>query len=268
MAAPAPGRPSEPGYRRLARLLREQVLAGDFADGAALPTELGLAQQHRLSRQTVRRAYLDLVAEGLVYRVAGRGTFATPEGSRYRRRFGSVDDLMNLTLDTEMEILRPLGGSYDASAAQRLGLTGRSLYSVTFSRSHLGSTFCRTQVFLPPSVGAALEQDTPLLRAGERSRETVIGLIEAGGTAIQEAEQAISAVPATARPAAVLGCAVGAPLLHIERLYLDGSGRPVELAVSDFLPEHYTHRLRLSRGIAAASPRILPTPTPDQRSST
>lgn len=249
----APGlvmRPSYPGesrYRLLARSLREDILEDRFAEDDPLPTEAALAQELSLSRQTVRRAFLELVSEGLVFRVPGRGTFITPKGSRYRRRFSSVDDLMNLTLDTEMEVLDPLTGTFDQSIAERLQLTGRSMYSVLFRRLHRGEVFCTTRVFLPPAMGTTLEQLPFLVEPGHRSGITIIGLLESQGVTIAEAEQMTTAVAATEEQAGWLGCAVGAPLLRIERLYIDATDQPVELAISDYLPEHFSHRLRLGR---------------------
>jgi hypothetical protein len=37
-------------------------------------------------------------------------------------------------------------------------------------------------------------------------------------------------------------------MLRVDRLYSDSEGRTVELAVSYFLPEHYTYRVTLRRG--------------------
>jgi GntR family transcriptional regulator len=239
--------PREPRYRALARVLREAILGEEFPEGQPLPTESALAQQLDLSRQTVRRAFLELVAEGLVYRIPGRGTFATPSTSRYRRQFSTVDDLMNLTLDTELEVLAPLAGTYDERVADHLALDGRSMYSVLFRRLHRGEAFCITKVYLPPRVGAPLEKLPGLLTVGHHSGVTIIGLLESQGVNIAEAEQVTTAVAADDEQAEILGCTVGAPLLHIERLYIDASGSPVEYAVSDFLPEHYSHRLRLGR---------------------
>jgi DNA-binding GntR family transcriptional regulator len=39
----------------------------------------------------------------------------------------------------------------------------------------------------------------------------------------------------------------GHPMLRVDRLYSDVSGRPVELSVSHFLPEQYTYRVTLRR---------------------
>ena len=65
-----------PAYQVLSRQLRDEIAAGMYRGGARLPTESELVQRHGVSRQTVRRAFQDLVAEGVVYRVPGRGTYA------------------------------------------------------------------------------------------------------------------------------------------------------------------------------------------------
>jgi len=68
----------ESSYMSLAREVRKQILQGRYADGRRLPTEAELSAQYQVSRQTVRRAFHDLVSEGMVYRIPGRGTFAAP----------------------------------------------------------------------------------------------------------------------------------------------------------------------------------------------
>jgi len=243
-----PRRPGESSYRLLTQLLREDIFLGRFAENEPLPTDLALAEQHGLSRQTVRRAYQELVAEGLVYRVAGRGTFVTPEHTRYRRPFGTVDDLMNLQLDTEFELVEPIDGSFDEMAAQALDLPDKQVFALAFRRLHRGEAFCLTRVFVPPRIGRQLAEVSELTDPGTRTNVTVIGLIESHGNDIAEAAQVITAVAATPELADLLGCLPGSPVLHIERTYVDRRGEPLEYAVSDFLPEHYAHRLRLGRG--------------------
>lgn len=62
-------------FRQLADLLRDQIMSGDLQPGAPLPSELRLAQEHGLSRTTVRQAIAILRSEGLVTVQAPRGTF-------------------------------------------------------------------------------------------------------------------------------------------------------------------------------------------------
>ncbi|MBC8160487.1 MAG: GntR family transcriptional regulator [Roseiflexaceae bacterium] len=62
-------------YSQIVSHYRGRIQGGGLAPGDQLPTEIELAQQHRISRGTVRQAMNALVKEGLLERVAGRGTF-------------------------------------------------------------------------------------------------------------------------------------------------------------------------------------------------
>jgi GntR family transcriptional regulator len=238
----------ESSYTALAREVRTQILQGRYADGTRLPTEAELAARHRLSRQTVRRAFQDLVAEGLVYRVPGRGTFVAPKQGAYLRQFGSIDDLMALSADTTMEIVVPLRRRVEVEAASRLRLPGDIVHTVVFRRSYDTTPFCLTGVFLPPAAGAALASAGELAAEGATSQATVIGLLDSRlAEPISEAEQSITVALADPVTAERLGCAPAQPLLRIDRLYYDAAGDPVELAVSHFRPELYSYRTKLRR---------------------
>ncbi len=245
-------------YRTLADRLRTAIRDGEYADGRQLPTEEQLAASFSVSRQTVRRAMQDLVAEGIIYRVAGRGTYPVAERDRYVNHFGSVEELMALSLDTECEVVSPLQRKVDVETASRLRLPSDEICHVTLVRRHAGVPFCYTSVYLPPRIGQLLAGTDELATAGRRSRITIIGLIDtrlARGAlptaeprgAVATAEQSVSAAGAPAFAARHLGCDVGQPLLRIDRLYFDADDAPVELAISYFDPEHYSYRVRLRR---------------------
>jgi DNA-binding GntR family transcriptional regulator len=250
--------PRPVAYRTLAGQLRTAIRDGDYDGGRQLPTEEQLAASFSVSRQTVRRAMQDLVSEGIIYRVAGRGTYPVAEQDRYVNHFGSVEELMALSLDTECEVVSPLQRKVDVETASRLRLPSDEICHVTLVRRHAGTPFCYTSVYLPPRIGELLAGTGELATAGRRSRITIIGLIDArlaetapSGTgprgAIATAEQSVSAAGAPAFAAPHLGCDVGEPLLRIDRLYFDAQDAPVELAVSYFDPEHYSYRVRLRR---------------------
>jgi len=241
-------------YRTLADSIRGEIRSGRYAGGRQLPTEEQLAARHSVSRQTVRRAMQDLVSEGIIYRVAGRGTYPVAEEDRYVRHFGSVEELMALSVDTECEIVSPLQRQVDIGNAGRLRLPSDELYGLALIRLHGSVPFCYTSVFLPPQIGELVSDVTDLTVAGRRSRVTVIGLIDARMRgAIMAAEQSITATGAPSFAAARLPCEPGQPVLRIDRQYRDESGHPVELAVSYFDPEHYSYRVRLRRSPTAPS---------------
>ncbi len=234
-------------YRTLAAQLRDSIRNGEYADGRQLPTEGQLSASFSVSRQTVRRAMQDLVSEGIIYRVAGRGTYPVAEEDRYVNHFGSVEELMALSLDTECQVVSPLQRKVDVETASRLRLRSDEVFTVALVRLHADTPFCYTSVYLPPRIGQLLA-DVDELSSPRRSRVTVIGLIDARmNGSITAAEQSISAAGAPSLAARHLGRAAGEPLLRIDRLYFDDSDEPVELAVSYFDPEHYSHRVKLRR---------------------
>lgn len=237
----------EPAHQLVSRELREGIAAGGYRGGGKLPTETELAQRYGVSRQTVRRAFQDLVADGTVYRVPGRGTFVAESEGHYLRHHGSIEDLMSLSSDTTMEVLTPLHRRADIDAAGRLRLDTDIVHTVAFRRIHEGVPFVLTTVYLPEHIGRHLTGRAEV-GAGGASSHTVIGLLGPYlDSPIAEAAQSITVARADAEVAAGLGCEQGHPMLRVDRLYSDADGRPVDLSVSYFLPEHYTYRVTLRR---------------------
>lgn len=64
-----------PLYIQVRESIRKGLAEGNRDVDESLPSELVLAEQYGVSRITVRNAILDLVNEGLLYRVPGKGTF-------------------------------------------------------------------------------------------------------------------------------------------------------------------------------------------------
>jgi GntR family transcriptional regulator len=73
---PGPEDSFAPKYYWLKRILRERIAQLD--PGADLPSESELCQTYAISRTTVRKAIGDLIQEGLIYTVQGKGAFVAP----------------------------------------------------------------------------------------------------------------------------------------------------------------------------------------------
>ncbi|MGP5303773.1 GntR family transcriptional regulator [Brachybacterium alimentarium] len=77
----------EPIYEQIRARLAEMILRGGLAPGEALPSIRALARDLRVSVITTTRAYNELVADGLVDAVRGKGVFVRaqqPEQLRNR----------------------------------------------------------------------------------------------------------------------------------------------------------------------------------------
>lgn len=64
-----------PLYEQIVEQVRQQIMAGELAARAALPSLRVLAGELRVSLITTTRAYNDLAAEGLIVNVPGKGSF-------------------------------------------------------------------------------------------------------------------------------------------------------------------------------------------------
>jgi GntR family transcriptional regulator len=230
----------EPAYKTVAASLREEIRAGAFPPTRRLPTDAELGETFSVSRQTVRHAFDQLVGEGLVYRVPGRGSFAvaSPAGGQYLRSVGSVDDLLALSVDTELEVIRPFAVAVDVAAAGRLRLPTDRVSVGVFRRLHQELPFALTTFYLPPEVGARIGGDLRLAQPGVKSPATIIQVIEETcNIPIAGAHQSITAAIADPEVCELIDVAPGNPVLI------------VELAVSSFNVSRYSYRLQLRRTI-------------------
>ncbi|GAA1490064.1 GntR family transcriptional regulator [Brachybacterium sacelli] len=77
----------EPIYEQIRACLADAILRGDLASGDPLPSIRILARDLRVSVITTTRAYNELVADGLVDAVRGKGVFVrAQERDQVRRR--------------------------------------------------------------------------------------------------------------------------------------------------------------------------------------
>ena len=91
----------EPIYEQLRRQLREKILAGELAEGQALPSIRLLAKELRISVITTKRAYDELEAEGFIRTMPGKGSFVAPQNPEFYREEArkQVEECLNQALE-------------------------------------------------------------------------------------------------------------------------------------------------------------------------
>lgn len=235
-------------YDDLLTGLRKRI--GDSVPGSKLPTEAELCQAFSVSRVTVRRAYGQLVAEGLVERVPGRGSFVAPKpiAGAYYRSFGSVEDLIGLEQDTTLQVVVPFSVDNSPRIANEMQLPLGDAAVIQFTRTVVGAKepMGFTRVWVPKELGAKVA-DGDYLHDG--SSATVVGVLsKVLGVKISGATQEITAVSCSDHMASLLSIKVGSPLLLVRRRYSSPDGSTIELAETHYDPEQYTYRVHLARG--------------------
>jgi GntR family transcriptional regulator len=66
---------SLPLYAQLKTIIKDKVENGEWRSNEMIPSENELASSYGISRMTARSVVTQLVTEGILYRVQGKGTF-------------------------------------------------------------------------------------------------------------------------------------------------------------------------------------------------
>ncbi|SSW66044.1 GntR family transcriptional regulator [Achromobacter agilis] len=239
-----------PKYHQIYLILREQLQEGRF-DQEGVPGEHALAGQFDVARITIRKAMEMLVADGLVSRRPGLGTWplrapAAPAGQpkpnpqQKAHLTGLLENIVNMGLRTSVRVLDSALVSAPPAVAEALGIpVGAPLHKSLRVRSTEAGPLSHITTYVPQSVADFTREDL--------EREPLLMLLEAAGVEFGGATQTISARLADAQVARHLDVAVGSALLAVTRLVRDVDDRPVQLLQGLYRPDRYQYQLQLSR---------------------
>lgn len=251
-AGVSPAVRTKPAYVQVRDHIHTLLTNGHGLDESRLPTEAELTRLFRVSRQTVRRAYAELVSEGLVHRAPGRGSFSR-RSQRYVMTVDSLDDLLALREDRELRVTRPIGIVHSATAAGKLGLPGDDVAFLAYAWVRDGIPFALNRTYLPPRLLEIIADVGFVHTKGAVSRDPVIVVLDRLlPHPIATAKRTINAISAPAEVAAAIGCEADEPILRIESLYFDADERPVELNINFYHPQLYEYRAHLRRRQSSA----------------
>jgi GntR family transcriptional regulator len=222
-----------PLYQQIKSLLLQELQAGQWQPGQAIPSEMELAARFKVSQGTVRKAIDELATENMLVRRQGKGTFvATHAEPHTQYRFlrlkaddGSEPELSRRLLDCRRmrapaDVARALALKAGEAAVQirRLLLAGseplRPLRPVVLD-----------DIWLPGPLFKGLTAERlhdwrgPMYRLFEA--EFAVHMVRA--------EEKLRAVAAEGEEAALLALPAGTPLLSVERLSFSYGDKPVEL---------------------------------------
>jgi GntR family transcriptional regulator len=215
-----------PYYVQLKEFLQERIQAGHWLPGQRLPSEAVLCDEFDVSRTVVRQALADLVHEGIVVREQGKGSFvAQPKISEalVQRLTGFYEDMADRGLQPTSRVLRQDVVSASPALARFLEVEAKAeLIVIDRLRFVKGEPLVLVTTYIPRAFCPALLG----IDLTHRSLYDVLRLD--AGLEIARGRRWIEAVAATARQAALLRVAKGAPLIRLESVSYLSDGRPVE----------------------------------------
>jgi GntR family transcriptional regulator len=234
-----------PLYKEVKRLLTQSLQAHEWRPGEALPSEARLAERFRVSIGTIRKAVDELVAERVLVRQQGRGTFvATHNASRLMFQFFRIVRDDGERQLPEPELVAFERGRAEANEAQALRiLTGDRVIRVRNLLKLAGAPIVLDDIVLAQSRFPDLTEKV------FRSRDnTIYNLYQTRyGINVVRAAERLKATLADRAAARILAVEPGAPLLRIDRLALTYHDAPVELRRSLVQTAHHAYVSELGR---------------------
>jgi GntR family transcriptional regulator len=238
-----------PLYFQVAERLRRLVSIQKMRPGDLLTTDERVQQEFGVSRSTARKAIDELVDEGLVERVTGKGTFVTEP-----RLQVPLPSMLSFTEELLRRGMRPSTrvvsvGWVPASehTAQTLGLEAKMrVLRLERIRYADKKPVLQTVDVLPEWIGIGPEDDFS---------GSLYELMESRGIRLAECQNIIEASVTDRRLSELLQVKKGFPVLALKRTSYDTEGRPVLYEDASCRGDMYTYAIRLARQRQARSQR-------------
>jgi GntR family transcriptional regulator len=233
-----------PYYDQLAEILRHEI-SEKQAEGemCQLPSENELAEQHGLSRATVRHALDKLEREGWIYRQKGVGSFAVVRRVEQElTRLDSTTEAMRQRgwrLVTRVVSIRQMAATHHIERALELK-PGEVVYELCRLRIVDDMPLSLQTAYLPVAVCPRLEEND-LTASLYRLLESRYGVRLLTG---QETLRARKATPSELQ---TLKIGEEIPVLYTERITYAANGAAVEYLEAVWRGDRYDFKVTLSR---------------------
>lgn len=234
-----------PLYRQLKRQLA--AYAAGLSPHARLPSEWQLARRYGVSRGTVQQALREMVLDGVLYRVQGKGTFVAPP--RILRSFSRLpsfsEDIRKrgLTPGVTHVRLSRVEPPQEVKIALRLG-DAAEVWQVRRVRTADAMPVALVVSYLPVAL-------LPELTEADVTGSLYEAIEAHLGSRPAWAEDTYRAESVTAEQARFLEIPVGAPILVTERVAYLPDDRPVEFNRSHIRGDRFTIQVQINHRTTA-----------------
>lgn len=216
-------------WRQIEQTLADEIRAGQWGEGARLPTEAELSARFRVNRHTVRRAIGGLADRGLVRVEQGRGIFVRENVLEYLvgRRTRFTENVRRLNRSPGGRAVALERGKADRDVATALGLrAGAQVVHLDMVGEVDGRPVSYGSHWFPGRLFPRFEDSYQAAGSGSVTR-----VMEAHGFA--DYERAVTKVTARMPDAAeadLLQQPRNRPILYVESLNVAPDGTPVQVS--------------------------------------
>lgn len=216
-----------PLYVQLTDILRDEIERGLWMPDRKIPSENELHRTYGISRMTARQVIAQLVNEGLLYRVQGKGTFVAPNkiSTRSPAYAGIREQLEELGYATKTMLLNMEEVAADRAVAKKLALDdGAPVFAIRRLRAADGVPMSLHESYVPVALAPNLDEHDVI------DEQLCVVLKEHYGLTMGHVKETLEIVTASAGTAEQLEVRSGAPLLMLKHSIAAPDGRLFEYA--------------------------------------
>ena len=232
-----------PLHSQIREIVRRRVLDGTYPPHSQMPSESQMMEAFKVSRITIRQALGDLQKEGLIFKVAGKGSFvAKPKAFQNLSRLQGFGEAMTPSgYETFSQVLSTRRVGAGEIVARRLALApGAPVFEIQRLRYLNREPISVDVSYFPLALGERLVQEDLA------TRDVFVILENDLGQHLTHADVQIEAISADEFLSRQLRIAEAAPLLRIERLTHAGD-TPIDFEFLYYRGDAFQYRLRIDR---------------------
>ncbi|HEU5139265.1 MAG TPA: GntR family transcriptional regulator [Bacillales bacterium] len=232
-----------PIYFQLEEEIKNRIDQKELVPGDLIPSEREFAEQHGISRMTVRQAISDLVNEGYLYRQKGKGTFVARKKIEQplHRVTSFTEDMIARGMKPSSRLVRFEVVSVSDQTAEELAVeSSEPAYEIKRVRLADGLPMALETNIIPVRLAEGLTEE----HAHGSLYDYVAGSLP---SPIDYARQVIESSAAHESESEALGIPKGSPILLIRQNTYLADGTPFELVKSAYRADRYKFIIDMHR---------------------
>ncbi len=211
-----------PLYYQLKQIIAAAIRSGTWPRGGRIPTESELQAAYGLSRTTVRQALNELVRDGLLSRIQGKGTFvaASKMETSIERMHSFSEEMLQRGQKPSARLLSFRQVKLASTIAQHMHIP---VGTAAIRYERLRTADERPVAYQVCWVRADL--NVRLQRQDLEGRGSLFRTVESQGLRFAGAEESLEAIAASKKEARLLDISPGDPMVLVQRVWYlqDGS---------------------------------------------
>lgn len=234
-----------PIYYQLEEIIKDLIEKGELKPGDSLPAEREYAEKFEISRMTVRQAFTQLVNDGYLYRIQGKGTFVAERKPKIEQ---ALQGLTSFTEDMKARGMKP-----GSQLVQFEIIPATSLIANQLGIQEYGPVYEIKRIRLADDVPMALETNYISANFIKGLTEKIVNqslysyIENQLNLRIDHASQVIESSVADELEAEYLNIQPGAPVMLIQRNTFLKDETPVEFVKSTYRADRYKFMIQMNR---------------------